>query len=247
MGIEELLHRKPGELSGGQRQRVAVCRAIVRDPAVFLMDEPLSNLDAKLRVQARTEISRLHRELGTTFIYVTHDQVEAMTMGTRIAILNRGELQQIDTPQNLYSFPTNRFVAGFIGSPAMNFFDVSLVEQDGQLMVKSDTVKLPLPLSSPAVYRNYIGKRLICGMRPEDIHDVNYVPPGIAAAPIKGTVINIEMMGNEVIVYLALPGGESCVARVDRRSEISRGQSAALMVDTAALHLFDPHTELAIR
>jgi len=247
MGIEDLLKRKPRELSGGQRQRVAVCRAIVRDPAVFLMDEPLSNLDAKLRVQARTEISRLHRELGTTFIYVTHDQVEAMTMGTRIAILNAGELQQIDTPQNLYALPNNKFVAGFIGSPAMNFFDVALTEQDGQLTAKSDTVNLSLPLSSPNVYRDYVGQRVILGIRPEDIHDANYVPPGIAATPIKGTVSNIEMMGNEIIVYLALPTGEDCVARVDRRSGITRGQAVALMVDTAAIHLFNPHTEAAIR
>ncbi len=247
MGIEDLLRRKPRELSGGQRQRVAVCRAIVRDPAVFLMDEPLSNLDAKLRVQARTEISRLHRELGTTFIYVTHDQVEAMTMGTRIAILNAGELQQIDTPQHLYSLPANKFVAGFIGSPAMNFFDVALVEPEGQLAVKSDTLTLPLPLSSPSIYRTYLGKRVICGIRPEDIHDANYLPPSIAAAPIKGTVCNLEMMGNEVIIYLDLISGESCVARVDRRSEIARGQATALMVDTAAIHLFDPETGAAIR
>ena len=247
MGIEELLHRKPRELSGGQRQRVAVCRAIVRDPAVFLMDEPLSNLDAKLRVQARTEISRLHRELGTTFIYVTHDQVEAMTMGTRIAILNAGELQQIDTPQNLYSYPANKFVGGFIGSPAMNFFDVALVDREGQLAMKSETLSLPLPLSCPEAYRAYVGKRVICGIRPEDIHDASFVPPGIAAAPVKGTVSNIEMMGNEVIVYLALPTGEDCVARVDRRSEIAQGQSVALMVDTAAIHVFDPQTEAAVR
>jgi len=247
MGIEELLHRKPRELSGGQRQRVAVCRAIVRDPAVFLMDEPLSNLDAKLRVQARTEISRLHRELGTTFIYVTHDQVEAMTMGTRIAILNAGELQQIDTPQNLYALPNNAFVAGFIGSPAMNFFEGALTEQEGQLTLTSDTFSLPLPRSSPEVYRSYVGQRVMLGIRPEDIHDANYVPSGIVAAPIKGTVGNIELMGNEVILYLALSSGENCVARVDRRSEITRGEVTALMVDTAAIHLFDPHTEAAIR
>ena len=185
MGIEELLHRKPRELSGGQRQRVAVCRAIVRDPAVFLMDEPLSNLDAKLRVQARTEISRLHRELGTTFIYVTHDQVEAMTMGTRIAILNAGELQQIDTPQNLYALPNNAFVAGFIGSPAMNFFEGALTEQEGQLTLTSDTFSLPLPRSSPEVYRSYVGQRVMLGIRPEDIHDAQLCSsPGIVAAPI---------------------------------------------------------------
>jgi multiple sugar transport system ATP-binding protein len=170
-----------------------------------------------------------------------------MTMGTRIAILNAGELQQIDTPQNLYALPNNKFVAGFIGSPAMNFFEVALTEQDGQLTAKSDTIHVPLPRSSPAVYREYIGQRVILGIRPEDIHDASYVPPGIAATPIKGTVSNIEMMGNEVIVYLALPTGEDCVARVDRRSDIARGQAVALMVDPAAIHLFNPHTEATIR
>jgi multiple sugar transport system ATP-binding protein len=246
MGIEDLLHRKPRELSGGQRQRVAVCRAIVRDPAVFLMDEPLSNLDAKLRVQARTEISRLHRDLGTTFIYVTHDQVEAMTMGTRIAILNGGELQQIDSPQNLYSFPKNKFVAGFIGSPAMNFFDGVLVEETDRLWFKGDGLAVPLPASAPEVYRQYLGKRVIAGIRPEDIHDACYVPPGINPAPIKGNIGVTEMMGNEVIVYLNLINGEDCVARVDRRSDLAVGDAAELMADTAAMHLFDPHTEETI-
>jgi multiple sugar transport system ATP-binding protein len=247
MGIEELLHRKPRELSGGQRQRVAVCRAIVRDPAVFLMDEPLSNLDAKLRVQARTEISRLHRELGTTFIYVTHDQVEAMTMGTRIAILNQGELQQIDTPQNLYSFPDNQFVAGFIGSPAMNFIEGVVVEDTDQLWFKSDGLALPFPQTVPATYRHYVGQRVICGFRPEDIHDGRYVPPGITVAPIKGQISVTEMMGNEVIVYLTLGNGEDCVARVDRRSDLAVGNTTELMVDTAAMHLFDPHSAVTIR
>jgi len=247
MGIEALLQRKPRELSGGQRQRVAVCRAIVRDPAVFLMDEPLSNLDAKLRVQARTEISRLHRELGTTFIYVTHDQVEAMTMGTRIAILNAGVLQQIDTPQNLYALPNNKFVAGFIGSPAMNFFDVVLVDRDGQLWLESDGLTLALPDSSPAAYREFLGQRVICGLRPEDIHDAHYLPPGIETAPIQGTVNNTEMMGNEIMVYLTPTAGADCVARVDRRSHLVRGEAATLRVDTAAVHLFNPHDEMAIR
>lgn len=245
MGLEALLHRKPKELSGGQRQRVAVCRAIVRNPAVFLMDEPLSNLDAQLRVQARTEISRLHRELNSTFIYVTHDQVEAMTMGTRIAILNQGVLQQIDTPQAVYSSPKNKFVAGFIGSPAMNFLEGALVEMADQLWFKSDALSLPLPPTTPQ-YQRYIGQRVICGLRPEDIHDARYLPPGMVTAPLKGTITHTESMGHEVIVYLALSDGQSCAARVDRRSTLALGESAELAVNTTALHLFDPHTEAAL-
>jgi multiple sugar transport system ATP-binding protein len=246
MGIEDLLQRKPKALSGGQRQRVAVCRAIVRDPAVFLMDEPLSNLDAQLRVQARTEISRLHRELETTFIYVTHDQVEAMTMGTRIAILNQGILQQIDTPQAIYSKPKNRFVAGFIGSPAMNFFDAALVEMADQLWLDSEALTLPLPPTTPPQYRRYIGQRVICGLRPEDIHDARYLPPGIVTTPLKGTISHTESMGNEVIAYLTLGDGQTCAARVDRRSPLALGDTVELAANIAALHLFDPDTEVSI-
>ncbi len=246
MGLEDLLRRKPKELSGGQRQRVAVCRAIVREPAVFLMDEPLSNLDAQLRVQARTEISRLHRDLETTVIYVTHDQVEAMTMGTRIAILNHGVLQQIDSPQAIYSQPKNKFVAGFIGSPAMNFFAGALVEMTDQLWLNTEALTLPLPSTAPPQYRRYIGQRVICGLRPEDIHDAGYVPPGIATTPIKGTVSHLESMGNEVIAYLTSEGGQTFAARVDRRSPLALGQTVELAVNRAALHLFDPDTEAAI-
>ena len=242
MGIEELLQRKPRELSGGQRQRVAVCRAIVRDPAVFLMDEPLSNLDAKLRVQARTEISKLHRELGTTVIYVTHDQVEAMTMGTRIAILNQGVLQQVDTPANLYNSPKNTFVAGFIGSPAMNFFEVALTESEGRLWIKANDFKLQLPQNMPDAYRQYVGQRVIFGIRPEDIHDPAYVPPGINGVAIAGTVTVTEMMGNELIVYLAGNDQQEFVARVDKRSQLAEGNPAEVVFDLAAFHLFDPHT-----
>ncbi|MEA5452646.1 ABC transporter ATP-binding protein [Leptolyngbya sp. CCNP1308] len=244
MGLEALLQRKPKDLSGGQRQRVAVCRAIVRDPAVFLMDEPLSNLDAQLRVQARTEISLLHRNLQSTFIYVTHDQVEAMTMGTRIAILNQGVLQQIDTPQAVYSTPKNKFVAGFIGSPAMNFFDGALVEMADQLWFKSDALVLALP--TPTQYQRYIGQRVICGIRPEDIHDARYLPPAIVTTPLKGTISHTESMGNEVIVYLTLGDGQTCAARVDRRSTLALGETVELVLNITALHLFDPHTEAAI-
>lgn len=245
MGIEALLRRKPRELSGGQRQRVAVCRALVRNPAVFLMDEPLSNLDAKLRVQARAEISKLHRELGTTFIYVTHDQVEAMTMGTRIAILNQGVLQQVDTPSSLYAAPKNMFVAGFIGSPAMNFFEAALVEEAGKLWVKADAFSLQLPQADPA-YRAYAGKRVVFGMRPEDIHDPAYLPPSITPAAVKGQVTVTEMMGNEVIVYLNTLDNQECVARVDRRSHLQEGERVEVVFDLSAFHLFDPQTEAVI-
>ncbi|MGB3515745.1 MAG: ABC transporter ATP-binding protein, partial [Elainellaceae cyanobacterium] len=223
MGIEELLSRKPKELSGGQRQRVAVCRAIVRNPAVFLMDEPLSNLDAKLRVQARAEISKLHKKLGTTFIYGTHDQVEAMTMGSRIAVMNQGILQQVDTPSNLYQHPNNLFVAGFIGSPAMNTFRATLMNIDGEFYVKNEgfQVKLPsIPKASEAI-APYLGKEVIFGLRPETIHDPRYAPPGITPESVSVTVSVTEMMGNEIILYLTTLSGQECVARVDPRSDLS--------------------------
>ena len=247
MGIESLLSRKPRELSGGQRQRVAVCRALVRDPAVFLMDEPLSNLDAKLRVQARTEISKLHQELGTTFIYVTHDQVEAMTMGTRIAILNGGILQQVDTPETLYKAPANIFVAGFIGSPAMNFFPGQILEQDQSWWFQSDDFKLPLPNHRVSLYAAHRDRPLILGIRPEDIHDPHFPAPDIAPAPIKATVLVTEHMGNEVILHLTtVLGDQPLIARVDRRSSLQVGQTVELEVDTTACHLFDAGTERAL-
>ena len=170
LGIEHLLDRKPKQLSGGQRQRVAVGRAIVREPAVFLFDEPLSNLDAKLRVQTRAEISKLHQRLATTFIYVTHDQVEAMTMASRIAVMKDGLLQQVDTPQSLYDHPSNIFVAGFIGSPSMNFFDATLVESDGKMEVNAGGFRLDVPPEKAVEWREHLGNEVIFGIRPEDIH-----------------------------------------------------------------------------
>lgn len=244
MGLDNLLQRKPRELSGGQRQRVAVCRAIVRHPAVFLMDEPLSNLDAQLRVQARSEISRLHRELGSTFVYVTHDQVEAMTMGTRIAVLHQGVLQQVDTPQTLYSRPKNKFVAGFMGSPAMNFVEGVLVNRAGQVWFQADMIALPV--SQRPTYQPYLGQRVIGGLRPEDIHDLQYRPADIVASPISGTISHRESLGHEVIVHLTLADGQTLVARVDRRSSLALGATAELAANAAALHLFDPQTETAI-
>ncbi|MEM9504865.1 MAG: ABC transporter ATP-binding protein [Cyanobacteria bacterium P01_E01_bin.43] len=247
MGIEPLLHRKPKQLSGGQRQRVAVCRAMVRNPAVFLMDEPLSNLDAKLRVQARAEISKLHQKLETTFIYVTHDQVEAMTMGTRIAVLKDGVLQQIDTPSNLYNQPVNTFVAGFIGSPSMNMFEAKLVDRGGTLALKTDTFELNLPDRQAHQYRQYRDRPVLFGLRPENIHDPQYAAPGITPESVTATVTVTELMGNESIVYLAQPNGQEFVARVDPRTAMSIGASVTLWFDMDRMHLFDPETEAALQ
>lgn len=246
LGIDYLLYRKPKELSGGQRQRVAVGRAIVRNPAVFLMDEPLSNLDAKLRVQARAEISKLHKELGTTFIYVTHDQVEAMTMGSRIAVMNQGILQQIDTPQKLYNYPNNMFVAGFIGSPAMNFFDAQLIKEEADLYVKTDSFQFPLPPEKALFYEHYAGEEVIFGIRPENIHDPDYIPPGIRPTSVEATVSVTEMMGNEIIVYLTTASDQEFIARVDPRSRMAVGQSISVVFDRSRFHLFNKHSQQAI-
>lgn len=247
LGIDCLLHRKPKELSGGQRQRVAVGRAIVRNPAVFLMDEPLSNLDAKLRVQARAEISKLHHELGTTFIYVTHDQVEAMTMGTRIAVMNGGILQQVDTPHNLYNNPQNIFVAGFIGSPSMNLFDARIINKDGDLYVVTDSFEFSIMPELVGLYQSYQGKEVILGIRPESIHDPEYIPPGIEPALAPATVSVMEMMGNEVIIYLNTLTKQEFVARVDPRSRLIIGESVSIVFDKSRFHLFDKDTDQIIR
>ncbi len=193
LGIEELLDRKPRQLSGGQRQRVAVGRAIVREPNVFLLDEPLSNLDAKLRVQTRAEISKLHKQLETTFIYVTHDQTEAMTMATRIAVMNLGVLQQIDTPQNLYDNPANKFVAGFIGSPAMNFFDGKVSKENDKIIINCNSFKIVIPSKFTKTYESLEGKDIFLGIRPEDIHDANFGPGGENLAEIKAKVEVLEL------------------------------------------------------
>ena len=210
LGIEVLLERRPRQLSGGQRQRVAVGRAIVREPAVFLMDEPLSNLDAKLRVESRAFISKLHQRLGTTFVYVTHDQVEAMTMGSRIAVMSAGELQQIDTPFNLYHNPRNLFVAGFIGSPSMNFMEATLAtDANGVLSVTGNGFSVPIPTSNSRMYAGLTGKPVIFGIRPEDIHDAEFLPANITPAFIDARVDVVEQMGNEMILYLMVEGKTS--------------------------------------
>jgi multiple sugar transport system ATP-binding protein len=246
LGLGNLLDRKPKALSGGQRQRVAVGRAIVREPAVFLMDEPLSNLDAKLRVSARAEITKLHKRLGTTFIYVTHDQVEAMTMGDRIAVLADGILQQIDSPRSLYNRPNNVFVAGFIGSPSMNFFNGTLVQEEGKLIVDTGDFRVEVPEEKKGPFQAYAGKEIVFGMRPEHIHVPQYAPPGIIAAPIEVTIEVVELLGHELNLF-ATSGKNSLVATVDTRLEATVGTKLGLVMDMNQLHVFDKNTEMSIR
>ena len=246
LGIEHLLDRKPRQLSGGQRQRVAVGRAIVREPKVFLFDEPLSNLDAKLRVETRANISKLHQQLQTTFIYVTHDQTEAMTMASRIAVINKGLLQQIDTPQTLYDRPDNLFVAGFIGSPAMNFFPAKLRKDGSKLYVDGGTFSLQIPENRTNVYMPEVGKDVIFGIRPEDIHNPDFAPPGIDAQPLDAIVDVTELMGNEIFVYLKA-GDNNIVARVDPRSRYQINDKVRVTLNMDNMHIFDKETEKAVR
>jgi len=245
LGIMDLLNRKPRQLSGGQRQRVAVGRAIVREPKVFLFDEPLSNLDAKLRIQMRAEITKIHQQLQTTFIYVTHDQMEAMTMASRIAVINKGKLQQLDTPQNLYNFPTNLFVAGFIGSPAMNFFPAT-IRRNGGLVADAGEFKVPLPADRSKALEAYIDKNVIFGIRPEDIHDAEFVPPNIPSAKVPAKVDVTELMGNEILLYL-ITGKNNFVARVDPRSKMRVGDQSQVAFNMEKFHVFDPTTERALQ
>ncbi len=245
LGIEDLLDRKPRQLSGGQRQRVAVGRAIVREPKVFLFDEPLSNLDAKLRVAMRAEINKLHKRLQTTFIYVTHDQLEAMTMATRIAVINKGILQQLDTPQILYDKPLNMFVAGFIGSPAMNFFKGDLRKEGENVFLDTGDFSVKLPVNRNEEYKTYVGKPVVFGIRPEDIHNPAFIPPNILAEKVSVKVDVTELMGNEIFLYL-LAGENIFVARVDPRSDFKIGEKVEIAFNMENFHLFDPDTEQAI-
>ncbi len=245
LDLEKLLDRKPKALSGGQRQRVAMGRAIVRNPKVFLMDEPLSNLDAKLRVQMRTEISKLHQRLGATIIYVTHDQTEAMTLGTRIVVMKDGVVQQVDTPQNLYDEPGNLFVAGFIGSPQMNMMDAQ-VEVDGDdvyLNVESSKVKLP-PEKAEKV-KPYAGKTVVMGIRPEDLSDDPAAIEEAGEAALSAKIEVYELLGAEVYLYFSI-GGSSCTARVNPRTTTRTGDEAKFAMDVARIHVFDKDTELTI-
>jgi multiple sugar transport system ATP-binding protein len=278
LGLEEFLQRKPKALSGGQRQRVAMGRAIVREPKAFLMDEPLSNLDAKLRVQMRTEIARIQQELGVTTLYVTHDQVEAMTMGDRVAVIKKGELQQVDTPQTLYDEPANLFVAGFIGSPAMNMVEVDLARQDGGMFITFGGHRLRIDddfVARRPKVAAFEGKRVIVGIRPEQMEDVAIWSDAPADRRMKVLVSLREALGSEILVHFAVDappvvtedtkelvadagvpveeleaaasaGGTTFVARLDPRTRAEELEQLELGVDTSRLHFFDPDSGLGI-
>jgi multiple sugar transport system ATP-binding protein len=279
LGLEPFLKRKPRALSGGQRQRVAMGRAIVRRPQAFLMDEPLSNLDAKLRVQTRAEIARLQNDLGTTTIYVTHDQVEAMTMGDRVAVMRKGELQQVATPQDLYDRPVNLFVGGFIGSPAMNMLEATLVRSNGGLAVEAGGQRLSIDqelISAQPALKSYEGKKVVLGIRPEDLEDAAIAKDVPADRRLHGKVELIEALGSEIMAHFTIDappaltedvkelaqdvGDEravreaaegskqhtTIVGRFDSRAEVKEGEIAEVAVDTRGLHFFDPETGLGI-
>ena len=256
LDISHLLDRKPKALSGGQRQRVALGRAIVREPKVFLMDEPLSNLDAKLRAQMRTEISKLHKKLGTTFIYVTHDQTEAMTMGDRIVVMKDGFVQQVDSPQNLYENPCNQFVAGFMGSPQMNFIDGYLRKIDDKYNVefgwnerkqsgKKYYVEIPEGKGSPEILDPYVDKEIVIGIRPENIHDEEMFISAAKTGVVDAEVEITELMGAETFLYLTIEG-ISVTARVSPRSTARPQDTIKVAFDPNKLHLFDKETEKTI-
>jgi multiple sugar transport system ATP-binding protein len=247
LDIEHLLDRKPKELSGGQRQRVALGRAIVREPQVFLMDEPLSNLDAKLRVQTRAEIIKLHRRISTTTIYVTHDQVEAMTMGDRIAVLNFGELQQFDTPKNLYERPANLFVAGFIGSPSMNFLTMDLETRGDDLWLVSEDLALRVPDRASSLLKAANHSSVTIGIRPEHILVATPDGPAPDGIRLRATVDVVELLGNEQFVYLDSDWKEQIVARVAPEPLLEAGQNVEVILPSDRLHFFDVETSEAIR
>ena len=245
--IEHLLDRKPKALSGGQRQRVALGRAMVRNPAVFLLDEPLSNLDAKLRTSMRTEIIKLHKRLATTFIYVTHDQTEAMTMGDRIVVMKDGIIQQVDTPQNLYDMPCNMFVAGFIGSPQMNFLDGTIVKKGDQYSVDlgGDLIPLPKEKTADGKLDSYVGKKVKMGIRPEDIDDEPEFMAKHTDCQLDTQVDVSEMMGAEIYLYLEYKGNKM-TARVAPTSKARNGDTVRVAFDPHKVHLFDVETEQTI-
>ena len=257
LDITHLLDRKPKALSGGQKQRVALGRAIVRNPMVFLLDEPLSNLDAKLRASMRTELTKLHQRVGTTFIYVTHDQVEAMTMATRIVVMKDGLIQQVATPQNLYDLPVNVFVAGFIGTPQMNFVNCRLEKEKGTedlyFVFGQNKLKLPPEKATADEIKDYIGKEVIIGIRPECLHDeqryLDDMPDSIIEADVEVT----ELMGSEILMYIVTSGGtedldepQNLVARVSPRSEARAGDKVKIAVELQRVHVFDKDTERCI-
>jgi len=257
LDIAHLLDRKPKALSGGQRQRVALGRAIVREPKVFLLDEPLSNLDAKLRAQMRTELSKLHKKLGTTFIYVTHDQTEAMTMGDRIVVMKDGLIQQVDAPQTLYDYPANMFVAGFIGSPQMNFVDCKLIKKDGAFYVEfgsEDTktsrghkyyIQLPEYKNAKGQLDEYVDKEVVMGIRPEDVHDEPRYLQEMPDCIIKANIEVVEKMGSETYLYFNTEGF-NFTARVEPTSVARPGDTIDVVLDNRKIHLFDKETERTI-
>lgn len=248
LDIEHLLERKPKALSGGQRQRVALGRAIVREPQVFLMDEPLSNLDAKLRGQMRAEITKLTKRLEVTAIYVTHDQIEAMTMGDRIVVMKDGFIQQAASPDELYNHPVNIFVAGFIGSPSMNFVNGTLSDQGGVVRFKTTGVDVVVPEGRSQLLRDrgLIGKEVILGMRPEDLHEE---PVFLEASPNSIVSANVEVaenLGHEILLYMNGVGNDTVIARVDGRSNVKEGAKLKLAIDMNKVHIFDKETELNV-
>jgi multiple sugar transport system ATP-binding protein len=244
LGLHDYLHRRPKALSGGQRQRVAVGRAIVRKPEAFLFDEPLSNLDAKMRVQMRTEISKLHTRLETTMIYVTHDQIEAMTMGDRIVVMKDGLIQQVDAPLNIYDRPTNVFVAGFIGTPPMNFFRGVILKKDGNLIFKEDTVEIAIQNEWKSAMEPYIDKQVVYGIRPEDMGSEQAEKEGKMPI-VKAAVEVIEPMGAETFLYLNT-GTQSFIARVDAHRKAIVNEQLSLSIYTPKAHIFDGETEQLI-
>jgi multiple sugar transport system ATP-binding protein len=243
LGIQQLLHRKPRQLSGGQRQRVALGRAIVRHPQVFLFDEPLSNLDAKLRVQMRVELKKLHERLGTTAIYVTHDQVEAMTLGDRVVVMKDGLVQQVGDPMELYNEPANRFVAGFIGSPAMNFLDVHLTGENGGLWAETDGVRIKVPAAIKDRVASHAGKAVTFGIRPEDLHIAGDGDDSELSFPV--TVEVVERLGSEILLDVAV-GAATMVASVEPTATAKVHETLRLAVNPARVHFFDNQTEAAI-
>ncbi len=245
LGLTDLLKRRPKAMSGGQRQRVAIGRAIVRQPKVFLFDEPLSNLDAKLRVQMRTEIKRLHKQLETTIIYVTHDQTEAMTMGNKIIVLDKGLIQQIDSPMRLYNFPANQFVAGFIGSPNMNFIE-GKIEKGNRILFKSPDITFSIPENLETLASNFLNQEIILGFRPESIYDQNNENVAWLTEKVKIEIDVIEPIGAETFIYFQANGNDICM-RTTSNKEYYTGQSIHIGFDTTRLYFFDKKTGSILR
>ena len=243
LGIDELLHRKPRQLSGGQRQRVALGRAIVRDPKVFLFDEPLSNLDAKLRVQMRVELKKLHERLAVTSIYVTHDQVEAMTLGDRVVVMKDGVVQQVGDPLELYDQPANKFVAGFIGSPAMNFATVTMVDGNGRITAKNAGLEIELPGAHADRLRGHVGQQLTLGIRPENLHVAGTADP--EGLTFNSKVEVVEKLGSEILLDVRV-GNDTMVAAVDPTTRAKVQDSLRLAINPERLHFFDAKTEAAV-